>query len=81
VCDENFRIFFFQKKLSGLEHVLFLKVSFASYFQKRLSKENFCVSLPLPHDTRRLLLRNFLQQEKSVRTHAKMQLQQNAQQI
>ena len=30
-------------------------------------------------DTRRLLLRNLLQQQKSVRNHAKMQLQQNAQ--
>jgi len=38
-----------------------------------------------PDDTRRLLLRTFvarilLQQQKSVRNHAKMQLQQNAQQ-
>ena len=31
-------------------------------------------------DTRRLLLRNSLQQQKSVRNHAEMQLQQNAQQ-
>jgi len=30
-----------RKKLSRIEHVLFLKVSFASYFRKRLSKENF----------------------------------------
>ena len=33
----------FRKKLSRLEHVLFLKVSFASYFRKRLSKENLLV--------------------------------------
>ena len=44
MCHENFGIFlFFQNKLSRLEHVLFLKVSFASYFRKRLSKENFLV--------------------------------------
>ena len=35
------QFFFFRKKLSRLEHVLFLKVSFASYLWKRLSKENF----------------------------------------
>ena len=33
------QFFFFQNKLSRLEHVLFLQVSFASYFWKRLSKE------------------------------------------
>ena len=37
------QFFFFRKKLSRLEHVLFLKVSFASYFRKRLSKENLLV--------------------------------------
>jgi len=37
------QFFFFRKKLSRLEHVLFFKVSFASYFRKRLSKENFLV--------------------------------------
>jgi len=37
------QFFFFRNKLSRLEHVLFLKVSFASYFRKRLSKENFLV--------------------------------------
>ena len=36
-------LFFFRKKLSRLEHVLFLKVPFASYFRKRLSKENLLV--------------------------------------
>ena len=40
---KTFAIFFFRKKLSRLEHVRFLKVSFASYFRKRLSKENFLV--------------------------------------
>ena len=37
------QFFFFRKKLKRLEHVLFLQVSFASYFRKRLSKENFLV--------------------------------------
>ena len=37
------QFFFFRKKLSRLEHVLFLKVSFESYFWKWLSKENFLV--------------------------------------
>ena len=35
------QFFFFRNKLSRLEHVIFLKVSFASYFRGRLSKENF----------------------------------------
>ena len=37
------QFFFFRNKLSPLEHVLFVKVSFASYFRKRFSKENFLV--------------------------------------
>jgi len=41
---KTFAIFLLSKnKLSRLEHVLFLQVSFASYFRKRLSKENFLV--------------------------------------
>jgi len=35
------QFFFFWNKLSRLEHLLFLQVSFASHFRKRLSKENF----------------------------------------
>ena len=41
---------------------------------------NFDDVSPYPDDTRRVLLRNLLQQQKSVSNHAKMQLQQNAQQ-
>ena len=39
MCHENFHNF----SLSRLEHILFLQFSFASYFRKRLSKENFLV--------------------------------------
>jgi len=35
-CHENFNNFSSFEKLSRLEHVLFLQVSFASYFRKRL---------------------------------------------
>jgi len=46
------QFFFFQNKLSRLENVLFLQVSFASHFRKRLSKATFerklsSVSVPL----------------------------------
>jgi len=49
------QFFFFRNKLSRLEHVLFLQVSFKSYFRKRLSKENFlvCHYLELCHPVSR----------------------------
>jgi len=35
------QFFFFRNKLSRLEHVLFLQVSFANYFRKQLLKKKF----------------------------------------